>query len=217
MRLIGAKMAFVDKIRELVEGDMFSMDELKGIFCPPLTEMALRNKVARVGELLRLRRGLYLFPERLRKAPVSSFAVANKLYAPSYVSFESALSYHGLIPEGVYTTTSACFQRKNKTFTNALGDFSFDSVPCRPFFMGVERGNREGLLAHPLRALFDLIYTRRKKYASIDEMEEDWRMDLNGLRKSVVDTSTGEMVKLARSYKKKNIKDTCQMMIETFK
>ena len=210
-------MDFVHKIREITEGDVFSVEELKGVFCPPLTEVALRNKVARARDLIRLRRGLYLFPQRLQKGPVSSFVIANRLYAPSYVSFESALSYHGLIPEGVYTTTSACFQRKNKTFTNALGDFSFDTVPCRPFFMGVARGKREGLLAHPLRALFDLLYIRRKKYASLEEMEEDWRIDRSILREGVVETSAGELLKLAQSYKKNNIRHACQTMLEAFK
>ncbi len=34
------------------------------------------------------------------------FMISNKIYQPSYISLESALSYYGLIPEWVFTTTA---------------------------------------------------------------------------------------------------------------
>ena len=212
-------MNFINRLREVLEGDIFTMEELKGIFCPHLNEDALRSKVARAGELVRLRRGLYTFPKYLRKKSLSNFSVANVLYAPSYVSFESALSHHGLIPEAVHTTTSACFQRKNKIFSNELGEFSFDHVPCRPFFMEVHKSReRTGeLVAGALKALFDLIYIRRKKYATIEEIEEDWRIDREILKEEVCKVNIGEFSKLAESYKKNNVNNFYKILIEKFK
>ena len=71
----------------------------------------------------------------------------------SYISFESALSHHGLIPETVYETTSATFT-KNKVFENSLGRFSFAYSPVDPFYLGIEKDEvTNAKIANPLRAL----------------------------------------------------------------
>src|SRR3989338_7443923 len=62
----------------------------------------LLHRYTKSGFITRLKRGLYAFPDAL---PPNIF-IANKLYEPSYVSLEFALSYHGIIPETVYTITS---------------------------------------------------------------------------------------------------------------
>ncbi|MCY4524960.1 MAG: hypothetical protein OXB84_09480, partial [Halobacteriovoraceae bacterium] len=130
---------FADVIRKTIDRDLFEIEELKAIFGSRLSGIALQNRVARSHEkLMRIKKGLYVFKKELRKKTLSKMVIANKLYSPSYVSFESALSYHGLIPEAVYTTSSACFQRKNKVFSNFFGEFSFNYIPSKPFFMGVE-------------------------------------------------------------------------------
>jgi len=49
-----------------------------------------------------LKRGVYA----LRGPSLHPWMVANKLYAPSYISLDSALSHYGVIPETVYTVTS---------------------------------------------------------------------------------------------------------------
>jgi predicted transcriptional regulator of viral defense system len=42
------------------------------------------------------------------------FEIANRIYAPSYVSFEMALSYYGLIPESVFAITSASTRKTSR-------------------------------------------------------------------------------------------------------
>ena len=214
-------MNFAYKLREKVRRDVFSQQDLKAILYP-MSEQAIRSGVARSlksNDFLSLKRGLFLFSKKLRKETVSKLSIANKLYGPSYVSFESALSFHGLIPEAVYTTTSACFQRKNKSFSNDLGDFSFDYVPCDPFFMGVESRKEEGgvLIATALRALFDLIYIRRKNYNSIEDVERDLRIERGDLKDAVSKFSSSEIEALAKSYKKKNIYAFYLMLVRNFK
>ncbi|MBT6325844.1 MAG: hypothetical protein HOJ35_07730 [Bdellovibrionales bacterium] len=214
-------MNFAYRLREVIRKDIFSQQDLKAILYS-MSDTAINNGVARSlksNEFLRLKRGLFVFSKKLRKGSISKLLIANKLYGPSYVSFESALSYHGLIPEAVYTTSSACFQRKNKTFSNELGDFSFDYIPSDPFFMGVINKKEEGgvLIATALKALFDLIYIRRKNYYLIEELEDDLRIEKSLLSKEASRVSSYEIETLAKSYKKKNVYQFYLMLVRTFK
>ena len=211
-------MTFGQKLRKVIARDIFGQEELKLLF-PAMSEAALHSGITRAlaaQELIKLKRGLYLFSKELQRGSVSKLAIAGKLYDPSYVSFELALSHYGLIPEAVFTTTSACWQRKSKSFSTALGEFTFEYIPCRPFFTGVvsEKGV---LIATPLRALFDLIYLRRKSYYSLDELESDWRVELSQLQKEVAKYSCSELERLAQGYKKKNINQFYEILIRAFK
>ena len=211
-------MDFAYELREKIKLDIFELDELKVLF-HPLSDIAIQNRVARSFELLKLRRGLYLFSKKLRKRVVFKFTIANRLYRPSYVSFESALSHHGLIPEAVHTTTSACFKRKNKIFSNSFGDFSFDYIPSRPFFMGVYNSEKEriGLVANVFKSLFDLICLRRKHYQSLNDLKDDLRIDEDVLQEEITHFSVKELKMLAKSYKKKNVDRLCEILVEELK
>lgn len=71
-----------------------------------------------LGIFWQLRRGYYTF----REPPVHAWIIAHKLYQPSYISMESALSHYGFIPESVYGVTSVTtrltreFQANNTLF-----------------------------------------------------------------------------------------------------
>jgi predicted transcriptional regulator of viral defense system len=65
------------------------------------------------GELVRLQRGLYVLADRYRAQPCHSFAVAQAFAPGSYISFETALAYHGWIPERVFVTASVVPGRKS--------------------------------------------------------------------------------------------------------
>lgn len=214
-------MNFAHKIRENLKVDVFGQDDLKALLYP-MSDASIHSGVSRAlksKDLVKLKRGLYLFSKRLRKGPVSKFLIANKMYGPSYVSLESALSYHEMIPEAVYTTTSACYQRKTKVFKNELGDFTYEYIPCSNFFLGVSHDKAKGavLIASPLRALFDFIYLRKKKYKSVDEMEEDLRIEVDRLKEEVHKYSVGEIEELACQYKKRNVIETYKLLIKAFK
>ena len=158
-----------------------------------------------------------MFGDNLRRGPVSKFAIAGKLYFPSYISFESALAFYGLIPEGVYVTTSACQLSKKKLFQTPLGEFSFDHVPCALFFMGVESIKGNGLVANPLRALFDLIYLRRKNYGRLEDVESDLRIDPSELIKLASQYSYNELRVLALSYRRKNVIRFFELLVQESK
>lgn len=136
------------------------------------------KRALREGMLVRLKKGVYLI-EKEDSPPIDAFEIAQQLYGPSYISFESALSYHGWIPEAVYTTTSAAVKRGASVRT-PIGMFSYERTPRDQFFMAVERKETQDslyLIAHPWKALADYMYARRKKWKTLTEVIEDLRLD----------------------------------------
>ena len=116
------------------------------------------------GELVRLKKGIYAFGKEFQKEPVDLISAANMLYAPSYVSYEYALSYYGLIPERVYEVTSATLHSK-KSFDTSIGRFTYKPVPLQAYAMGIDwlYDNKNGgkLIATPEKALCDKIRADR--------------------------------------------------------
>ena len=142
-----------------------------------------RNNLGRwekQGKIIRLRQGYYAFPSLLKQGD-APFYLANKMYAPSYISLESALSFHGMIPEGVIPMTSIT-TRKTKKFHNAFGDFTYQTEkPELLFGYTIEQSTRSNgwsiLLATPEKALLDLLYLR-PHYNSLGDMQQ-LRLDVD--------------------------------------
>jgi hypothetical protein len=214
-------MNFADKLRFLYARDIFTVEDI-AISFNRLSNQAIQSGISRslyARDFLQLKRGIYTFGDRLQRKPVSLFSIANKVYAPSFISFESALSYHGLIPEAVHVITSTCYQRKKKNFRTPFGDFSYDYVPLKPFFLGVEHDNEKGgvLMANPLRALFDFLYLYKKQYKSLEDLEEDIRLDTDTLQKAVNKHSFKALEKLAKPYKNRKITAFFEILVRELK
>ena len=124
----------------------------------------LVHRAVSAGEIIRLRPGLFLLAPEFRKTHPHPFVVAAMLHSPSHVSLESALSHHGLIPEAVFQVGSVTSAR-SRTFHTPVGVFSFVRVPSSGPRAGVQAlkvdGQSWAFVATPLRAVADLIYTRR--------------------------------------------------------
>ena len=123
-----------------------------------------RNALTRwqnAGYLLKIRNGFYRLAERPITSESELFFIANRIYTPSYVSLQSALSWHGLIPEGVFTVTSVS-TLKTQSFQTPLGNFSW--LHLKPdLFFGYQLeafGDFRFKVADPAKALLDLIYLR---------------------------------------------------------
>jgi len=97
------------------------------------------------------------------------FEIANRIYAPSYVSFEMALSYYGLIPESVFAITSAS-TRKTSRFSTTLGEFLYRTIRPRLFFgFEIRRdGGKTFKIAQPEKAFLDLLYIKTELRQSPD-------------------------------------------------
>ncbi|NJM25912.1 MAG: hypothetical protein HC859_10950 [Bacteroidia bacterium] len=85
--------------------------------------------------------------------------IANRVYSPSYVSMEWALSYYGLIPEGVYTVTGVS-SRKTNVFHTPLGTFSYKHLK-RELFFGyrlIKVREQTYKIAEPEKLILDFLY-----------------------------------------------------------
>ena len=172
------------------------------------------QRAMKKGLLIRLKRGLYYLGERLATRRPSTFEVAQLLYGPSYLSLESALSYHGLIPERVYTTTSVTI-RRNNTIETPLGIFTYNKLPVENFFTSVERvkeDERTFLLASPWKALLDYIYCYKKQWRNVEPLQESLRIELEDLPK----ISQQELEQLDHFYKRKNVHDFIKHLPKEF-
>jgi len=144
---------------------------------------ALVHRAVKDGSLIRLKRATYMLGQRSRSEAVHPFAAAQALLPGSYISFETALAYHGWIPEAVVITASVSPGRKTITHdTPILGQFSFHPLALREyqFLTSVDReklGKLTALIAQPLRALIDLVALRKEHWSSLDWLTNGMRID----------------------------------------
>jgi hypothetical protein len=114
----------------------------------------------RSGRLHQLRRGLYALAAPYRKVKPHPFLVANRLVRGSYVSMQSALSYHGLIPEYVPVITSVTTGRPQRR-ENVFGSFEYHHLRTgllTGYRLEKLGGGQEALVAAPAKALADLVH-----------------------------------------------------------
>lgn len=143
--------------------------------------------MVRRGTLLRIKKGLYV-QSAAGIAPPSREILANMLYGPSHISYEYALSAHGLIPESVPEVTSAT-TGKSREFDSPVGRFTYCHQNPAYYAVGFERralDERRGfLMAHPEKALADRVLLERGRF-SVRGMRqfvfENLRVDEHGFR-----------------------------------
>ena len=152
-----------------------------------------RNKVSALekrGSIIRLKKGLYVVSDKISRTPLSRELIANHLYGPSYVSFETALAFYGVIPERVFAVRSATLKRARR-FENAVGRFEYVAVPREYYSIGIRRhtvGNDYAyMIATPEKALCDVILaTPNLRLQSVKAMqvylEDDLRVDFSALQ-----------------------------------
>lgn len=106
--------------------------------------------------LFKIKRSLY--SDSITEHP---FLIANVLYSPSYISFETALSFYNMIPERVDLIKSATFQKnKSKLYENIYGKFYFQDVNKNAYPFGIDTINIDGIdifIASREKALLDTI------------------------------------------------------------
>ncbi len=118
------------------------------------------SRWTKAGRLLQLRRGIYALAPTWRKVEPHPFLVANRLQRGSYVSLQSALAWHGMIPEHVPVVTSVGPSRP-ETIRNPLGTFQFNHLAGGLLF-GYSReevdSRQFAFVASPEKALLDLVH-----------------------------------------------------------
>jgi len=153
----------------------FSKETLRAVF--NLTEPAAISLLKRYkskGYIKNPKRNLYFFSD----AFPTPFALAYKMYSPSYISFETALSLYGIIPEVTYTVISATTKTTREfSFENTL--YKYQKVKTKAFTGYLKK--EEYLIADPEKALVDYLY-----FVAIEGKTLNDRLDLSKLNKKAV-------------------------------
>ena len=170
---------------ERAAGSVFTRPEVAcWIGGSPDRQFSLLKRAMAAGEVVRIHRGLYCLAAKYLRQKIDPLVLAQRIYGPSYISLETALSYHGWIPEAVYAVTSTSLDR-SREFDTPMGHFSFTRVPQKTFYAEVKRVEKEGggsfLLASPLKALADYVYAHRLDWNSTRPVVESLRVDESSL------------------------------------
>jgi predicted transcriptional regulator of viral defense system len=139
---------------------------------------------------LKIRNGLY----SLISYPAKEEIIANRLYPPSYISFEYAMSYYGIIPELVYAVTSAT-TRITREFTVNNKLYTYSRIK-KQAYRGYKRGKMEGttvFIANPEKALADYLY-----FVDLGRKKLNERLMIRDIRKK-------ELIKYAKLFDRKSL------------
>ncbi|HEY1039152.1 MAG TPA: hypothetical protein VGF30_07085 [Bacteroidia bacterium] len=149
------------------------------------------NELVKSGELIPIKRGLYIAGQKTDLPVPEPFLIANHLRGPSYVSSEAALSYWGFIPERVYEITSSTM-KKTKKYSTPAGRFNYQYLPSPYYSFGIEsielKKKQTVLIASREKAVCDKIILTsgiilRSPRQTKDFLLEDLRMDKSMLQK----------------------------------
>jgi len=170
------------------------------------------NDWQKKGYIKKLRRGFYMFADtNLNENTL--FLIANLIYPPSYVSFESALAHYGLIPEGVYTITSVSTAKTAK-FKTPVAEFTYRRIkPSLMFGYRLEKyGNRNYRIAEIEKTVLDYLYIN--PYIVKEEDFSEWRFDSSEFLDKA---SLEKMRRYCAEFKNNNFTKRCEKFLELIK
>ncbi len=139
------------------------------------------NIMLKSGELIRIKKGLYVLGDNYRDEPICLEFLANLIYGPSYISQEYALQYYGMIPERVDIVTSMTCKRL-KLFKTPVGTFQYAYLNLERFNVGIDwqtfRSDMRLLIASPEKAIVDTLI----QYPTITTMKDMSKHLIENLR-----------------------------------
>lgn len=151
------------------------------------------SRYLKSGVIQKACKGLYFLTDN----PPHEFEIANKIYQPSYISFETALSFYEIIPETIYEVISAT-SRKTRTFNVNNIKCSYKKIKknCFNGYKPIKVKDATILIAEPEKALIDYLYLvvlgkRKLAYE---------RIDLNKINKT-------KLLGYTKQFQKKKIKE----------
>jgi predicted transcriptional regulator of viral defense system len=161
-------MKYIDIQNNLRSLGVFTLNDIRmldPVFREPTLNDWLNN-----GWIKRIRRFWYA-DSSFNPQGNDYFFIANKIYSPSYISLESALSHYGFIPETTLQITSVS-TRKTNLFDTQYGVFSYQSIKNNLYFgyEVIENNDRPFTLATPEKAILDYLYLH-SEISSIEDLE----------------------------------------------
>ncbi|OGG21835.1 hypothetical protein A3D03_04930 [Candidatus Gottesmanbacteria bacterium RIFCSPHIGHO2_02_FULL_40_13] len=166
--MVTKRMTTIELIQTLQSLDRgyFSVADMEMITA--LSKASLKVALSRLTAkkiLTRVKRGVY----QLSLAEIDVKKIANQLYYPSYLSFESALSIYGILSQIPYTQTFATVKKSKKMNLNNT-EVEFTQIK-KDLFFGYLLEN--GIyIAEAEKALLDELYliSRGKRTLNIEEL-----------------------------------------------
>lgn len=181
---------------------IFTLKDVKNFF-PDGKVKTIKNNFIRwlsKGYFVRLKKDLYEFIEKGSELKIPDLYIANRLYGPSYVSLETALSIYSIIPDIAAGVTSVTI-RPTRTFKNKYGSFFYRTCQERAFtgYRLMLYEDFKVYIADKEKALVDFLYYRLRLSHSLDFDEE--RLNKKILKK----TDWGKALYYARLFNHRTV------------
>ena len=161
------------------------------------------NRLVKDGTYIPIIRGLYE-----TDPDIDGKLLADIIYSPSYLSFDYALSYYGLIPERVEAYTSATYKkRRSKCYITPFGRYTYQDVPSSVFIKGIEmfgKGEYTYWMASPEKALCDKVY-KLPRIGSIKDMGATLLDDLRIYEDGLEEMDAGKIADISGHYGSHNV------------
>ncbi len=149
-----------------------------------------KSKITRMlqsKKIIQIKRGIFINAEDVT---YSLNSISSIIYGPSYISFERAMSFYGLIPEKVTAITCATFNKnRNKKFHTPIGNFYYYDIPAKVFPYDTlirEENGQKFLIASPEKAICDTL-CKINDIKNIDALhnllKENFRIDFDEISK----------------------------------
>lgn len=210
--LLKNEMKFLDFCRQMRAYPLFTVHDTRLIFPREnihTTNTQLSNW-AKQKKIVKLRNGLYALSSDYAKEPLAPEVIAAKLYAPSYISLQYALSLYGIIPDAVFEITSVT-TKSTRFFKTPFGNFRYRKIKTSCFFgfAPLQHGKLSSYLASPEKALVDLLYLNSRwlkpEYATWKELR----------LQNLIDIDFGILKKIAKKFKNNTLL-SCIDNLETY-
>jgi len=160
-------MNYVDFKNKFEIFGLFSIQDIRKII--PDFYLKNLNQWQKKNYLIKLKNGWYCFPDFLRQNK-ANWLIANSIYQPSYISLESILSFYGLIPDVIFTTTSVATIR-TMNYKTVVGDLYYYTIKPELYFgyrflpflskETANQFNRQMRIAELEKAILDFFYLRK--------------------------------------------------------
>lgn len=176
-----------------------------------------RSKITNLiksGELIKIKRDVFLKGDA---ANVNINTLANIIYNPSYISFEYALNYYGLIPERVDVITSATFNKnKNRVYKTSFGSFEYRYLDKLVYPYGIirlEENNEPFLIASKEKALCDTL-SKIRSVESVKKISYLLYDDLRIEKEHILKLNIDDIKFYSEIYNQVNIKLLLKLLLK---
>jgi predicted transcriptional regulator of viral defense system len=203
-------MYLIHKLRAAIPTQFLSDTEIETILGRAGNHARI-SRLVKAKQLLRLKRGFFVFADAYRTRPIELFTIANLLYGPSYISLESALSHYGFIPEHPQSITSIN-SKKVKQFDTAIGRFSYRFITRHAFALGVLSANSETshyLIASPEKAILDKLYLDAAGEDAFAFLQDSMRIEVE----SLLSLDHDKLLSYANGYKTKTLSNQITTLV----